>query len=142
MPGSNASLGDRALLREPDLIEVFNKDPKFRYRFAHEDSRNIMIKQLVGYEICTGQSGEKLGATGEAVSKTGTALKVGDAILMRVPVEKYEERKLLRQARVKSRTAAPLASFSDEVRRRGQGAVLPISGRQVAAEADRERKGE
>lgn len=139
MPDGTARLGDRELLYEAEALQVYNPDKGFEYRFVHKNDGNVMRKQLAGYEICTGQSGEKLGATGLAAIKTGTPLMVGDMILMRIPKDKYAARAAMRAERVKIRTGAVDKQFIDEVRRTGGTFVHPLTGRQADPEADKEK---
>ena len=131
MPDNAAQLGDRELMAEPALLDVYGKDPKFEYRFAHKNEQNVMRKTLVGYEVCTGQSGEKLGATGIAKLQAGSPLMVGDMILMRIPKELYAKRGLMRAERVRQHTGMVEKKFVDEVRKAGGTFVHPITGRQA-----------
>ena len=131
MPDNAAKLGDRELMAEPALLDVYGKDSKFEYRFTHKNDQNVMRKQLIGYEVCTGQSGEKLGALGVAAIKTGSPLMVGDMILMRIPKELYAKRSQIRAERVRLHTGMVERKFIDDVRKVGGTFVHPITGRQA-----------
>ena len=131
MPDNAAKLGDRELMAEPALCDVYNQNPKFKYRIVHKNDVNVMKKQLIGYEVCTGQDGEKIGATGVAASKMGSPLTFGDMIVMRIPVEKYHAREVMRSERVKFHTNMVERKFVDEVRKAGGTFVHPITGRQA-----------
>lgn len=135
MPGENARLNDRELLDvEPDLQQVYNRDPAFRYRWTHKNGVNVARKKLLGYEVCTGQSGEHLGAVGPLANGQGTALELADMVLMRIPVELYERRERMRAERAHKRERAVDTLLAKEIADAGKKGIHVIGEQQAARE--------
>ena len=95
-PWEKALAASSPLEFAPDTLMVLNKHPEFEYYFANNNDGGIDVGNHLrkGYEICTGQNGERLNLgdiqrQGFGQSADGT-MCVGDLILMCIPKAGYE----------------------------------------------------
>lgn len=79
-----------------NVLDVFDKEPGYRYRVAEKSSRNLAKKQREGWEIVSGVTDQNTGNnTGNYLDKgkpLTSVLEGYDYVIMRIPEEIAQER--------------------------------------------------
>jgi hypothetical protein len=103
-----------------DATRVEGLDPNYMYRWARKDELQIATHELHGYEIVDRTTEKSLlndrtrMKKGEDLSKN---IEWGDMILMRIPKDLYEKRRMKENERILRKTRGVTASYKNAVAR-------------------------
>lgn len=134
---------DEADKHQFDASVVLGKKPGRWYRWGRNDQRNLIMRKLEGYEICTDPDVRSaLGANtrmkkGEDVDDTIT---FGDMVLLETSMENHERREELDRRKILRRTQGVMNQMKQKIREAG-GEVIEEHGLTPATEGKGYGKG-
>jgi hypothetical protein len=119
--GENASVRNRAEIQDElkSIVDMDTLDTEnFHYRFVQERPQNMARKKSLGYTPVIEDDGVHtiLGET----SADGL-IRDGDAVLMKVPKDRFKQRRVKSRKFGEARLAAPEQSFKSKAKRNRPG---------------------
>lgn len=122
----------RSAWKPANILDVFDKEPGYRYRVAEKSARNIAKKQREGWEIVSAINSPNTGnnAIGDGVNlgKSSTSVLEGhDYVIMRLPEELALERDAYFNGESARRMSALKRQTKDELGKIGKDGA-PIHG--------------
>lgn len=104
-----------------DALAVRDKDPAFHYRWARKTDMAVASHQFRGYEVVDTETDKARSVLSQASKMkkkedVDSTITLGDLVLIRMPIEKYQQRLRDEAALCKRREAAVKGAFKQAVK--------------------------
>lgn len=120
-------LRDEADKEQFDASVIIGKKPGRYYRWARNDDRNLILRRMDGYEICTDPDVKSALNAASRLKKgqdTDGTVTFGDLILMETSQENHDRLMEMERRKIVRRTHGVMESYKHNIRRAAQGEDL------------------